>query len=346
MRKNYLKGQLNFIILTLLVWFAAIYIAKDNILQLSRGIETQYSNEGAYEPGEAGYAVVKIINIEETNIEDGNLSDGEKFYLVEFEKGFTMLKATPDEVKRMLGESFTKDKKLYNIGDKPIYAKIDGVPSKIVKGNKTISVPDELKGKFEDAYRNSDINSKRLKRISADYEKGVDMTTIKNREKERPLFLDVYIEPLSRYYHLNQLIGSTIAILISLWMIKVVYRRIRVNKDSYERLFVAYPETKRNLDIILREAKFSNKEFKVLIYKDMFISYGAEFIALYISDIKSIKVNSTYGRGRRKFYHMIIKSTKDGVHKVPFPENATKEQLKIFIKTLRDSYGINAKLTF
>lgn len=346
MRKNYLKGQLNFIILTLLVWFAAIYIAKDNILQLTRGIETQYSNEGAYEPGEAGYAVVKIINIEETNIEDDDLSDDEKFYLVEFEKGFTMLKATPEKVKEMLGDSVTKDKKLYNIGDKPIYAKIDGVPSKIVKGNKTISVPDELKGKFEDAYRNSDINSKRLKRISADYEKGVDMTTIKNREKERPLFLDVYIEPLSRYYHLNQLIGSTIAILISLWMIKVVYRRIRVNKESYERLFVDYPETKRNLDIILREAKFSNKEFKVLIYKDMFISYGAEFIALYFSDIKSIKVNNTYGRGRRKFYHMIIKSTKDGVHKVPFPEDATKEQLKIFINTLRDSFEINVKLTF
>ena len=129
-------------------------------------------------------------------------------------------------------------------------------------------------------------------------------------------------------------------------MIKVVYRRIRVNKESYERLFVDYPETKRNLDIILREAKFSNKEFKVLIYKDMFISYGAEFIALYLSDIKSIKVNNTYGRGRRKFYHMIIKSTKDGVHKVPFPEDATKEQLKIFINTLRDSFEINVKLTF
>ena len=257
-----------------------------------------------------------------------------------------MLKATLDEVKRMLGESFTEDKKLYNIGDKPIYAKIDGVPERTGRRNRTITVPEELQKKFEDAYRSSEIFSKRLKKVTDDYKKGVDITTIKNREKERPLFLDVYIEPLSRYYHLNQLIGSTIAILISLWMIKVVYRRIRVNKDSYERLFVAYPETKRNLDIILREAKFSNKEFKVLIYKDMFISYGAEFIALYISDIKSIKVNSTYGRGRRKFYHMIIKSTKDGVHKVPFPENATKEQLKIFIKTLRDSYGINAKLTF
>ena len=346
MRKNYLKGALVPLIMTIVICSLTILFTKDSIQKLSEGLETQYAKGRSYEPKRAGYAIVKIINIEETDIKDEKLSDGEKFYLVEHDKGTTMLKATPDDVKRMLGESFTKDKKLYNIGDNPIYAKIDGVPSKTGKGNKKISVPDELQKKFEEAYSTSDINSKRLKRIAVDYEKGVDTTTIKNREKERPLFLDVYIEPLSRYYHLSQLIGSTIAILISLWMIKVVYRRIRINKESYKRLFVSYPETKRDLDIILREAKFFNKEFKVLIYKDMFISYGAEFIALYISDIKSIKVNSAYGRGRRKFYHMIIKSTKDGVHKVPFPENATKEQLKIFINTLRDSFGINVKLTF
>ena len=346
MRKNYLKGALVPLIMTIVICSLTILFTKDSIKKLSEGLETQYAKGRSYEPKRAGYAIVKIINIEETDIKDEKLSDGEKFYLVEHDKGTTMLKATPDDAKRMLGESFTKDKKLYNIGDNPIYAKIDGVPSKTGKGNKKISVPDELQKKFEEAYSTSDINSKRLKRIAVDYEKGVDTTTIKNREKERPLFLDVYIEPLSRYYHLSQLIGSTIAILISLWMIKVVYRRIRINKESYKRLFVSYPETKRDLDIILREAKFFNKEFKVLIYKDMFISYGAEFIALYISDIKSIKVNSAYGRGRRKFYHMIIKSTKDGVHKVPFPENATKEQLKIFINTLRDSFGINVKLTF
>ena len=343
MRKNYLKGALVPLIMTIVICSLTILFTKDSIQKLSEGLETQYAKGRSYEPKRAGYAIVKIINIEETDITDEKLSDGEKFYLVEHDKGTTML---PDDAKRMLGESFTKDKKLYNIGDNPIYAKIDGVPSKTGKGNKKISVPDELQKKFEEAYSTSDINSKRLKRIAVDYEKGVDTTTIKNREKERPLFLDVYIEPLSRYYHLSQLIGSTIAILISLWMIKVVYRRIRINKESYKRLFVSYPETKRDLDIILREAKFFNKEFKVLIYKDMFISYGAEFIALYISDIKSIKVNSAYGRGRRKFYHMIIKSTKDGVHKVPFPENATKEQLKIFINTLRDSFGINVKLTF
>ena len=344
MRKNYLKGALVPLIMTIVICSLTILFTKDSIQKLSEGLETQYAKGRSYEPKRAGYAIVKIINIEETDIKDEKLSDGEKFYLVEHDKGTTMLKATPDEVKRMLGESFTKDKKLYNIGDNPIYAKIDGVPSKTGKGNKKISVPDELQKKFEEAYSTSDINSKRLERISADYEKGVDTTTIKNREKERPLFLDVYIEPLSRYYHLSQLIGSTIAILISLWMIKVVYRRIRINKESYKRLFVVYPETERNLDIILREAKFFNKEFKVLIYKDMFISYGAEFIALYITDIQSIEVIRI--RGDKTFYHMEIKSTNANVEEAYFPNDTEEEKLKTFVDTLRDSFGINVKLTF
>ena len=346
MRKNYLKGTLVLLIMTIVICFLTILFTKDSVQKLLEGLETQYAEGKSYEPERAGYAIVKIINIEETDIEDNKLSDGEKFYLVEHDKGYTMLKATPDEVKRMLGESVTKDNKLYNVGEKPIYAKIDGIPSKTGKSNKTISVPDELQKKFEAAYSNSDINSKRLKRILADYKKGEDTTIIKNREKERPLFLDIYIEPLSRYYHLSQLIGSAIAVLITLWMMKVVYSRIRVNKESYERLFVGYPETKRDLDIILREAQFSNKEFKILIYKDMFISYGAEFIALDITNIKSIKINSTYGRGRKKFYHMVIKSTNAREYKVSFPDDVTKEQLKIFINTLRDSFGINVRLTF
>ena len=345
MRKNYLKGVLLFIIMTIGVCLATTMFTKDNIEKLSEGLEAQYSNGRAYEPGEAGYAIVKIINIEETNIEDDKLSDGEKFYLVEHDKGTTMLKATPDEVKKMLGDSVTKDAKLFNI-ENPIYAKIEGYGPKRGRKNRTTTVPVELREKFEDAYKSSYIRSKKLGRILADYKKGDDQTTIENKAKERPFYVDIYMETLGSTYNLLTIGGNLIAILVSLWMLKTIYRRVRGNKESYERLFVAYPETEHDLDIILREAKFFNKEFKVLIYKDMFISYGAEFIALYISDIKSIKVNSAYGRGRRKFYHMIIKSTKDGVHKVPFPENATKEQLKIFINTLRDSFGINVKLTF
>ena len=343
MRKNYLKGQLNFIILTLMVWFAAIYIAKDNILQLTRGIETQYSKEGAYEPGEAGYAVVKIIKIEETNIEDEDLFD-EKFYLVEFEKGFTMLKATPEKVKEMLGDSINKDRNLYNIGDKPIYAKIDGVPERTGRRNTTRSVPEELQKKFVDAYRNSEIFSKRLEKVTADYKKGEDITAIKNREKERPFYADTYIKPLGSSFHLFQIVGNAMILWVAVWMTKIVYRRMLVSKARYEKLFVVYPETERDLDVIRREATFFNEEFKVLIYKDMFISYYSEFIALYITDIQSIEVIRI--RGDKTFYHMVIKSTNANVEEAYFPNDTEEEKLKTFVDTLRDSFGINVKLTF
>lgn len=344
MRKNYFKGQLNFIILTLAVWFAAIYIAKDNILQLSRGIETQYSNEGAYEPGEAGYAIVKIINIEETNIEDEDLSEDEKFYLVEFEKGFTMLKATPEKVKEMLGDSVTKDKLLYNIGDKPIYTKIEGVPARTGKRNTIITVPEELQKKFEDAYRSSEIFSKRLKKVVAEYKKGEDITTIKNREKERPFYADTYIKPLGSSFHLFQIVGNAMILWVAVWMTKIVYRRMLVSKARYEKLFVVYLETERDFDIIRREATFFNEEFKVLIYKDMFISYYSEFIALYITDIQSIEVIRI--RGDKTFYHMEIKSTNANVEEVYFPNDTEEEKIKTFVDKLRDRFGINAKLTF
>ena len=345
MRKNYFKGQLNFIVLTLLVWFAAIYIAKDNILQLTRGIEKQYSNEGSYEPGEAGYAVVKIINIEETNIEDEDLSEDEKFYLVEFEKGFTMLKATPEKVKEMLGDSVTKDKLLYNIGDKPIYTKIEGVPARTGKRNTIITVPEELQKKFEDAYRSSEIFSKRLKKVAAEYKKGEDITTIKNREKERPFYADTYIKPLGSSFHLFQVVGNAIILWVAVWMTKILYRRMLVGKARYEKLFVAYPETERDLDVIRREATFLNEEFKVLIYKEMFISYHSEFIAQYIDDIKSIEVIRIHGKDKI-FYYMEIKLTNSGEDEAYFPNGTKEEKLKTFVDTLRDSYGINAKLTF
>ena len=288
MRKNYLKGVLLFIFMTIGVCLATTMFTKDNIQKLSEGLETQYSNGRAFEPGEAGYAVVKIINIEETNIEDDKLSDGEKFYLVEHDKGTTMLKATPDEVKKMLGDSVTKDSKLYNI-QKPIYAKIKGFGPKTGRKNRTITVPDELREKFEGAYKSSYIRSKKLEKILADYKKGEDKTTIENRAKEKPFYVDIYMETLGSTYNLLTLGGNAIAILISLWMLKTIYRRVRGNKESYERLFVAYPETERDLDIILREATFSDEQLNILIYKNMFISYRTVFIVEYIADIQSIE---------------------------------------------------------
>ena len=345
MRKNYLKGVLLFIITTIGVCLATTMFTKDNIEKLSEGLETQYSNGRAYKPGEAGYAVVKIINIEETNIEDDKLSDGEKFYLVEHDKGTTMLKATPDEVKKMLGDSVTKDAKLYNI-EKPIYAKIDGIGPKRGRKNRTITVPDELREKFEGAYKASDIKTKKLKRMIDAYKNGEDATTIENREKERPFYIDIYMETLGSSYNLLTIGGNVIAILVSLWMLKTIYRRVRLNKESYERLFVAYPETERDLDIILREATFSDEYSKILIYKDMFISYRTIFITEYIADIQSIEFNREYGKGNKRFYHMIIRLFNGKAHRVAFSARVTEKHLNKLANTLRFDYGILARLTF
>lgn len=76
----------------------------------------------------------------------------------------------------------------------------------------------------------------------------------------------------------------------------------------------------------------------------MFISYYSEFIALYITDIQSIEVIRI--RGDKTFYHMEIKSTNANVEEAYFPNDTEEEKLKIFVDTLRDSFGINVKLTF
>lgn len=44
MRKNYLKGVLLFIIVTIGVCLATTMFTKDNIQKLFEGLETQYSN--------------------------------------------------------------------------------------------------------------------------------------------------------------------------------------------------------------------------------------------------------------------------------------------------------------
>ena len=43
---------------------------------------------------------------------------------------------------------------------------------------------------------------------------------------------------------------------------------------------------------------------------------------------------------------MEIKLTNSGEDEAYFPNDTEEEKLKIFVDTLRDSFGINAKLTF
>ena len=109
---------------------------------------------------------------------------------------------------------------------------------------------------------------------------------------------------------------------------------------------MAYPQTESDLDIILREATFSDEQLNILIYKDMFISYRTVFIVEYIADIQSIEINKTTGKNNRKFYHMRINTYHSKAQVVNFNKRVVEKHLKKLVDTLRFDYGIPARLTF
>ena len=70
---------------------------------------------------------------------------------------------------------------------------------------------------------------------------------------------------------------EVVILIITFFSVKSVIKNIRKNKAEYEELFIKYPETERDLDILVREAKYINKKLKALIYKDALILYGKGF---------------------------------------------------------------------
>ncbi len=82
--------------------------------------------------------------------------------------------------------------------------------------NRTTTVPVELREKFEDAYKSSYIRSK-VGRILADYKKVTIKLLQKIKQKERPFYVDIYMETLGSTYNLLIIGGNLIKILVSFY---------------------------------------------------------------------------------------------------------------------------------
>ena len=63
----------------------------------------------------------------------------------------------------------------------------------------------------------------------------------------------------------------------TLLLIRSIIKGIRKSKAEYEELFIEYPETEYDVDILVRDAKYINKNLRVLIYKDALVFYGGVF---------------------------------------------------------------------
>ena len=159
MRKSYLRGtwlKLFFAILFVLLSIGGIQSIYDD---RTKSAEVQYK-EGKQFQKSSGYTFIKVEALEELDITDDSLSADQKFYMVQHEHGFVMLKASKEDVEKLIQSNDIPNEKLIDLKDKDIYSPVDAIFERGSKGRMNISP--ELKEKFKNAAEHSLLISERV----------------------------------------------------------------------------------------------------------------------------------------------------------------------------------------
>ena len=306
MRKSYIRGSKGSIILAIILFLVSFMFTAAAINSF-RNLETLYK-EGDNFSGDSGYSIIKVAGIEEQNIVDEKLKEDEKFYLVDYERGFIMLKATEKELEKFLDGRKLKDGKLTNLSNENIYKRIDAIPE-VTRGRRSrkVNISDELRRKFIESAQKSSLIRERVKQIIAEVGIKDNKDAYKSKLQEKPFYSNMYLETTGWGYY-GMFIGiPSVLSAITIGVIFSIRRRIRHARSEYEELFIEFPETERDLDILLREAQYIDEGLKVLIYKDSLIVYKGVFNFEPLRDIKQLEFRKvTDSKGRFKGYVLDI----------------------------------------
>ena len=327
MRKSYLKGARILLLFTLVVWLFTISVTVITIKPYFGNFGDKTQNTEKYRTGLDGYAYIKLLAIQETNIEDSKiLSEGEKFYLVQYEDGYIMMKSTPEKIQEILGKHDLVDGKLVFADSYDIYVDIDGEREMSSGGKHSSSKPNvsnELREKFKKAYKESDLPI---------VKSPLNNSAWKNEFNEK-----IYIRTLNTTDSIISFVFSVI--MIALIMTFNIIKRIRSNISSYNTLFYKYPETRYDMDLIVRDANFINKELKIIVYKDLLIIYKTTFIVEEISDIEEMLFRKNSAKGKNE--HILIYNTHfDNKNREIKMKRVSTEEFIATAKTLRKDYKI------
>ena len=345
MKKSYLRGtrlKIFFAILFVLFSIAStISLYKDYI----RSAEVQYK-EGKQFPKVSWYTIIKVEALEELDITDDSLKDNQKFYMLQHEHGFVMLKASKDDVKKLIQSNDIPNDKIIDLKNKDIYSPVDAIFERGSKGRKNISP--ELKEKFKNAAEHSSLIRARVSDIVNEIviKKSVDDYSSKLREK--PFTSQFYLTvPGKGYYFLTYAV-EVVILLITFSSVKSVIKNIRKNKAEYEELFIKYPETERDLDILVREAKYINKKLKALIYKDSLILYGKGFNFQLLSGFSKVTFGREIRKGRVVSYIAHFHNNFETDEKVKVCSNYknSREDIDELGKTLKQTFGKTVRYNF
>ena len=338
MRKSYLRGTWLILFCAILFVLLSIGVTKSFYDDRTKSAEVQYK-EGKQFQKSSGYTFIKVEALEELDITDDSLKDNQKFYMLQHEHGFVMLKASKDDVKKLIQSNDIPNEKLIDLKDKDIYSPVDAIFERGSKGRKNISP--ELKEKFKNAAEHSLLISERVLDVFKEIgiKKSVDDYSSKLREK--PFTSQFYLTVPGKGYYIGSYGMEVVILLITFFLIRSVIKNIRKNKAEYEELFITYPETERDLDILVREAKYINKKLKVLIYKDALILYGRGFNFQLLSGFSKVTFDREIRKGRvisyRAHFHNIFET--DEKVKVCSNYKNSREDIDELGKTLKETFG-------
>ena len=334
MKKSYLRGtrlKIFFAILFVLFSIAAtIGLYKNHI----RSAEVQYK-EGKQFPKVSWYTIIKVEALEELDITDDSLKDNQKFYMLQHEHGFVMLKASKEDVKKLIQSNDIPNDKIIDLKDKNIYSHVDAKFERESKWEK-LNISPELKEKFENAAEHSLIFRGSM---SDDYS---------SKLQEKPFLSNYYLAVPVKGSDIGAYAMEVVFLLIPFFLIKSVIKNIRKNKAEYEELFIEYPETERDLDILVREAKYINKKLKVLIYKDALILYGRGFNFQLLSGFSKVTFDREIRKGRGISYIAYFHNNFETDEKVKVCSNYKnlREDIDELGKILKETFGKTVRYNF
>ena len=334
MRKSYLRGtwlKLFFAILFVLMSIGGIQSLYDD---RTKSAEVQYK-EGKQFQKSSGYTFIKVEALEELDITDDSLKDNQKFYMLQHEHGFVMLKASKEDVKKLIQSNDIPNDKIIDLKDKNIYSHVDAKFERESKWEK-LNISPELKEKFENAAEHSLIFRGSM---SDDYS---------SKLQEKPFLSNYYLAVPVKGSDIGAYAMEVVFLLIPFFLIKSVIKNIRKNKAEYEELFITYPETERDLDILVREAKYINKKLKVLIYKDALILYGRGFNFQLLSGFSKVTFDREIRKGRGISYIAYFHNNFETDEKVKVCSNYKnlREDIDELGKTLKETFGKTVRYNF
>ena len=206
----------------------------------------------------------------------------------------------------------------------------------------------ELKEKFKNAAEHSSLIRARVSDIVNEIviKKSVDGSSSKLREK--PFTSQFYLIVPGKGYYIMTYVVEVVILIITFFSVKSVIKDIRKNKAEYEELFIKYPETERDLDILVREAKYINKKLKVLIYKDALILYGKGFNFQLLSGFSKVTFGREIRKGRVVSYIAHFHNNFETDEKVKVCSNYknSREDIDELGKTLKQTFGKTVRYNY